>query len=171
MTLDVATCHLVRAHCSVSLNDSAAVSRGTGLYRGVRANTEQTCLVRLPVLIRGWRRGECSTARLLSAILLSETTFGRDARSALSAVRGKRPSCARSFSYFDGYRPDGTPDAGLLFMAFQADPANGFIRIQQRLALADDLSRFVRHTSGALFAVPRGCDRGGYLGQDLMETL
>jgi hypothetical protein len=27
---------------------------------------------RLPVLIRGWRRGECSRARLLSVILLSE---------------------------------------------------------------------------------------------------
>jgi hypothetical protein len=33
---------------------------------------------------------------------------------------------------------------GLLFTAFQADPANGSTRIQQRLALADDLSRFVR---------------------------
>jgi hypothetical protein len=71
-----------------SLNDSAAVSFATGLYRGVRANTEQTCLVRLSVLIRGWRRGECSRARLLSVILLSETTFGRDAWSALSAARG-----------------------------------------------------------------------------------
>ena len=77
----------------------------------------------------------------------------------------------KGFSYFDGYRPDGTPDAGLLFMAFQADPANGFTRIQQRLALADDLSRFIRHTSSALFAVPHGCDRHTYLGQDLMENL
>lgn len=59
------------------LNHSTAVSRATGLYRGVRANTEQTCLVRLPVLIRGWRRAECSRARL-SVVLLSETTFGRD---------------------------------------------------------------------------------------------
>jgi hypothetical protein len=50
----------------------------------------------------------------------------------------------KGFSCCDGYRPDGTPDAGLLFTAFQADPANGFTRIQQRLALADDLSRFVR---------------------------
>jgi dye decolorizing peroxidase len=77
----------------------------------------------------------------------------------------------KGFSYFDGYRPDGTPDAGLLFMAFQADPAQGFTRIQQRLTLADDLSRFIRHTSSALFAVPGGCTPDGYLGQDLMETL
>ena len=77
----------------------------------------------------------------------------------------------KGFSYFDGYRSDGAPDAGLLFMAFQADPFEGFTRIQQRLALADELSRFVRHTSSALFAVPRGCRPGRYLGQDLMEAL
>ncbi|WP_329246970.1 Dyp-type peroxidase [Actinoallomurus sp. NBC_01490] len=77
----------------------------------------------------------------------------------------------KGFSYFDGYRADGTPDAGLLFLAFQADPADGFTRIQQRLALADDLSRFLRHTSSALFAVPRGCGLTGYLGHDLMEAL
>jgi dye decolorizing peroxidase len=77
----------------------------------------------------------------------------------------------KGFSYFDGYRPDGTPDAGLLFMAFQSDPGSGFTRIQQRLAFADDLSHFIRHTSSALFAVPRGCRPGGYLGQGLMETL
>ncbi|MCO5968381.1 Dyp-type peroxidase [Actinoallomurus soli] len=77
----------------------------------------------------------------------------------------------KGFSYFDGVLPDGSPDAGLLFLAFQADPAAGFTRIQQRLALADDLSRFIRHTSSALFAVPRGCRPGRHLGQDLLESL
>lgn len=77
----------------------------------------------------------------------------------------------KGFSYFDGYRPDGAPDAGLLFMAFQADPREGFTRIQQRLAGADDLSRFLRHESSALFAVPPGYRTGRYLGQDLMESL
>lgn len=77
----------------------------------------------------------------------------------------------KGFSYFDGYRPDGAPDAGLLFLAFQADPREGFTRIQQRLSGADDLSRFLRHESSALFAVPRGCRPGRYLGQDLMESL
>ncbi|WP_174567488.1 Dyp-type peroxidase [Actinomadura kijaniata] len=75
----------------------------------------------------------------------------------------------KGLSYFDGYRPDGAPDAGLLFIAFQADPRDGFTRVQQRLARADDLSRFVRHESSALFAVPHGCRPGRYLGQDLME--
>lgn len=77
----------------------------------------------------------------------------------------------KGFSYFDGYRPDGAPDAGLLFLAFQADPREGFTRIQQRLSGADDLSRFLRHESSALFAVPPGCRPGRYLGQDLMERL
>ncbi len=77
----------------------------------------------------------------------------------------------KGFSYFDGYRPDGAPDAGLLFTAFQSDPREGFSRIQQRLAGADELSRFIRHESSALFAVPGGCRPGRYLGQDLMEGL
>ncbi len=77
----------------------------------------------------------------------------------------------KGFSYYDGHRADGSPDAGLLFMAFQADPREGFTRIQQRLSGADDLSRFLRHESSALFAVPGGCRPGRYLGQDLVEGL
>lgn len=76
----------------------------------------------------------------------------------------------KGFSYYDGALPDGSPDAGLLFMAFQADPAQGFTRIQQRLSLTDDLSRFIQHTSSALFAVPPGTEPGGYLGQTLLEA-
>ncbi|GAA4585691.1 iron uptake transporter deferrochelatase/peroxidase subunit [Planotetraspora phitsanulokensis] len=77
----------------------------------------------------------------------------------------------KGFSYFDGYRADGTPDAGLLFLAFQRDPRDGFTRIQQRLAMADELSRFLVHESSGLFAVPPGIDPHGYLGQGLLEAL
>ena len=79
----------------------------------------------------------------------------------------------KGFSYFDGYRPDGAPDAGLLFSAYQADPQHGFVRIQQRLALADDLSRFLRHESSAVFAILPGTGAGsaGYLGQALWEKV
>lgn len=76
----------------------------------------------------------------------------------------------RVFSYFDGYRPDGAPDAGLLFVAWQADPRHGFVPIQQKLALGDGLSRFLRHESSAVFAVPGGPGRGGYVGQPLLES-
>jgi hypothetical protein len=51
MTFDAATCHLVRAHCPLSLNHCTVVPRAAGLYRGVRVNTEQTCLVGLPFLV------------------------------------------------------------------------------------------------------------------------
>jgi dye decolorizing peroxidase len=75
----------------------------------------------------------------------------------------------RAFNYYDGPRSDGTPDAGLLFMAFQADPATGFTIIQQRLSGADTLSTFIRHEASALFAILPGCDQGGYLGRELLE--
>jgi dye decolorizing peroxidase len=77
----------------------------------------------------------------------------------------------KGFSYFDGYRPDGEPDAGLLFLAFQSDPRDGFTRIQQRLSLADELSRFLVHESSALFAVPPGSGPHGYLADGLMNAL
>jgi dye decolorizing peroxidase len=75
----------------------------------------------------------------------------------------------RPFSYYRGTLPDGGPNAGLLFLAYQADPRTGFIPIQQRLAEADTLSTFIRHEASGLYAIPPGCPSGGYLGQDLLE--
>jgi dye decolorizing peroxidase len=96
---------------------------------------------------------------------------GAHVRQASPASNSGATILRRGFSYYDGYRADGAPDAGLLFMAFQSDPRDGFTRIQQRLALADELSRFLSHESSALFAVPPGSAPGGYLGQGLMESL
>lgn len=75
----------------------------------------------------------------------------------------------RPFNYYNGTLSDGSPNAGLMFLVYQADPAAGFIPIQQRLAEADTLSTFIRHEASALFALPPGCPPGGYLGQDLLE--
>ncbi|MFE2440753.1 iron uptake transporter deferrochelatase/peroxidase subunit [Streptomyces sp. NPDC059426] len=75
----------------------------------------------------------------------------------------------RPFSYHDGFRDDGAPDAGLLFIAWQADPMKGFVPVQRKLDLGDDLSRFLRHEASALFAVPPGCAPGEYVGQALLE--
>jgi len=77
----------------------------------------------------------------------------------------------RGFSYDNGVRPDGAPDAGLLFLAYQADPSTGFIPIQQHLSDADALSSLIVHETSALFAVPGGCSPGGYPGQALIESL
>lgn len=75
----------------------------------------------------------------------------------------------RSFSFHDGFRDDGAPDAGLLFVAWQADPQRGFVPIQRKLDRGDALSRFIRHEASALFAVPGGAGDGEYVGQRLLE--
>ncbi|WP_436785848.1 iron uptake transporter deferrochelatase/peroxidase subunit [Yinghuangia sp. YIM S10712] len=74
----------------------------------------------------------------------------------------------RGYSYHDGFRPDGAPDAGLLFVAWQTDPADAFVRVQQKLARGDALSAFVRHESSGLFLAPPGCPEGGYVGEGLL---
>lgn len=75
----------------------------------------------------------------------------------------------RPFSYHDGPRGDGAPDAGLLFVCWQADPMRGFVPVQRKLDRGDALSAFIRHEASALFAVPGGAEPGGYVGQALLE--
>ncbi|ONK12731.1 iron uptake transporter deferrochelatase/peroxidase subunit [Streptomyces sp. MP131-18] len=75
----------------------------------------------------------------------------------------------RPFSYHDGFRDDGAPDAGLLFVCWQADPLRGFVPVQRKLDRGDALSEFVRHEASALFAVPGGAAEGEYVGQELLE--
>ncbi|WP_405919793.1 iron uptake transporter deferrochelatase/peroxidase subunit [Streptomyces longwoodensis] len=75
----------------------------------------------------------------------------------------------RPFSYHDGFDADGTPDAGLLFVCWQADPLRGFVTVQRKLDRGDALSRFVRHEASGLFAVPGGAAEGEYVGQALLE--
>ncbi|MER6525359.1 iron uptake transporter deferrochelatase/peroxidase subunit [Streptomyces sp. NPDC001508] len=75
----------------------------------------------------------------------------------------------RPFSYHDGLDTDGTPDAGLLFVCWQADPLRGFVPVQRKLDRGDALSKFIRHETSGLFAVPGGAARGEYVGQRLLE--
>ncbi|TDD92905.1 deferrochelatase/peroxidase EfeB [Actinomadura darangshiensis] len=91
-------------------------------------------------------------------------------RVAAPASNGGATLLRRGFSYYDGPRPDGAPDAGLLFIAWQADPTTGFIQVQRKLAGADGLTRFLRHESSAIFAVPGGAASGSYVGQALLES-
>ncbi|WNF28170.1 iron uptake transporter deferrochelatase/peroxidase subunit [Streptomyces sp. C11-1] len=76
----------------------------------------------------------------------------------------------RPFSYHDGIAEDGTPDAGLLFVCWQADPFRGFVPVQRKLDRGDALSRFIRHESSGVFAVPGGAAEGEYVGQRLLES-
>jgi dye decolorizing peroxidase len=76
----------------------------------------------------------------------------------------------RPFSFHDGIGADGTPDAGLLFVCWQADPLRGFVPVQRKLDRGDALSPFVRHEASGLFAVPGGAKEGEYVGQRLLES-
>ncbi|OON79207.1 iron uptake transporter deferrochelatase/peroxidase subunit [Streptomyces tsukubensis] len=76
----------------------------------------------------------------------------------------------RPFSFHDGFDADGVPDAGLLFIAWQADPLRGFVPVQRKLDRGDALSEFIRHESSGLFAVPGGAAKGEYVGQRLLES-
>ncbi|MFF8448851.1 iron uptake transporter deferrochelatase/peroxidase subunit [Streptomyces leeuwenhoekii] len=75
----------------------------------------------------------------------------------------------RPFSYHDGFDSDGVPDAGLLFVCWQADPLRGFVPVQRKLDRGDALSPFIRHEASGLFAVPGGAAEGEYVGQRLLE--
>ncbi|MYQ43875.1 deferrochelatase/peroxidase EfeB [Streptomyces sp. SID4985] len=75
----------------------------------------------------------------------------------------------RPFSFHDGFDADGTPDAGLLFICWQADPLRGFVPVQRKLDRGDALSTYLRHESSGLFAVPGGAAKGEYVGQRLLE--
>jgi dye decolorizing peroxidase len=75
----------------------------------------------------------------------------------------------RPFSFHDGIDAEGTPDAGLLFVCWQADPVRGFVPVQRKLDRGDALSEFIRHESSGLFAVPSGAAEGEYVGQRLLE--
>ena len=82
---------------------------------------------------------------------------------------GSAAMLRRPFSYHDGIHQDGTPDAGLLFVCWQADPLRGFVPVQRKLDRGDALSRFIRHEASGLFAVPGGAAAGEYVGQRLLE--
>ncbi|MEU5210994.1 iron uptake transporter deferrochelatase/peroxidase subunit [Streptomyces sp. NPDC020742] len=75
----------------------------------------------------------------------------------------------RPFSFHDGFREDGAPDAGLLFVCWQADPLRAFTQVQRKLDRGDALSPFLRHEASGLFAVPPAAEPGGYVGQPLLE--
>ena len=61
-----------------------------------------------------------------------------------------------------------TSDAGLVFVAFCADPLRQFLPVQERLAEADLMNLWTTPVGSAVFAVLPGCSEGGLLGGDLV---
>ncbi len=87
----------------------------------------------------------------------------------------------RTYSYDDGlsmvaerwppWRQGLEYDSGLLFIAYQNDPRNGFIRIFDRMSKLDLLNQYATHVGSAIFAVPGGVEPGGFIGQGLFESV
>ncbi|MDH2388268.1 iron uptake transporter deferrochelatase/peroxidase subunit [Streptomyces sp. HNM0663] len=92
------------------------------------------------------------------------------ARISAPEANGGAAMLRRPFSFHDGIGPDGTVDAGLLFVCWQADPLRGFVPVQRKLDRGDALSAFIRHEASGLFAVPGGAREGEYVGQRLLES-
>ncbi len=75
----------------------------------------------------------------------------------------------RGYSFTDGVDESlGELEAGLFFIAFQRDPEKQFIAIQRRLGSNDALNEYIKHVGSAVFAVPPGARRGGYVGETLL---
>ena len=75
----------------------------------------------------------------------------------------------RGYSLVDGSDGLGRLDAGLFFIAFQKDPATGFVQVQRNLRL-DAMNEYIRHTSSGVFACPPGVrDAADWWGRALFE--
>jgi deferrochelatase/peroxidase EfeB len=73
----------------------------------------------------------------------------------------------RGYNFTDGNDALGRLDAGLFFIAYVRNPDTQFIPMQARLSRQDGMHEYLRHTGSALFAVPPGVRRGGYVGEPL----
>jgi dye decolorizing peroxidase len=76
----------------------------------------------------------------------------------------------RAYNYDDPPGAGQTTDCGLIFVAYQRDPARQFVPVQQRLAEADALNRWITTLGSATFAILPGVPVDGYLGQSLLES-
>ena len=74
----------------------------------------------------------------------------------------------RPLNYEDGLLPSGEPNAGLIFAAYMADIQKQFVPVQQRLADLDLMNTWTTPIGSAVFALPPGCQPGGYIGEGLL---
>jgi deferrochelatase/peroxidase EfeB len=94
-----------------------------------------------------------------------------------AATNGGAQIFRRPYSYNDGvrftaerwppWRQGMMYDAGLMFVCYQRDPREGFIKIYENMAKLDALNQFTTHTGGGLFACPAGVREGEFVGQRL----
>lgn len=105
-------------------------------------------------------RREHDAVDLEAGVERGDPTIPTDAHIRLSSphANGGARILRRSYNYSEG----------LLFLAFQRHPRQ-FIAIQRRLGERDDaLGAFIVHEGSALFAVPPGFSRHGYVGDGVL---
>ncbi|MBE1489331.1 Dyp-type peroxidase [Plantactinospora soyae] len=74
----------------------------------------------------------------------------------------------RPYNYDGVPDADGRADSGLIFAAYQADIDRQYLPIQRRLAERDLLNDWITPIGSAVFAVPPGCEAGGWIGERLL---
>ncbi len=74
----------------------------------------------------------------------------------------------RPYSYDDPPEGDATSSSGLVFVAYQADPARQFVPVQARMAEVDLLNLWTTPVGSAVFAVLPGVAPGEILGEALL---
>ncbi len=91
-----------------------------------------------------------------------------------SHMRRARTDDAGAVIFRRGYNYDEAPaggsvsDSGLIFISFQADIDAQFVPIQRRLDQLDLLNEWTTPIGSAVFAIPPGCEAGGYVGETLL---
>jgi deferrochelatase/peroxidase EfeB len=105
------------------------------------------------------------------------TTAGRPVIPADAHVRLAHPDqnrgarmLRRGYNFMDGTDRTGRTDAGLFFMAYQADPRRAFIPVQRSLSTGDALNEYIKHVGSGVWACPPGVGRDGYWGQGLLGS-
>jgi deferrochelatase/peroxidase EfeB len=74
----------------------------------------------------------------------------------------------RGYSFTDGVDESlGELEAGLFFIAFQRDPEKQFVVLQRNLGVHDALDEYIKHVGSAVFAIPGGAEKGGFVGEAL----
>ncbi|MFF4985623.1 Dyp-type peroxidase [Streptosporangium saharense] len=96
--------------------------------------------------------------------VISEYAHIRRAHTADPALRIFR----RVYNYDEALTSGGHADSGLVFASYQADITRQFLPVQKRLAEADLLNTWTIPIGSAVFAIPPGCDPGGWIGEGLL---
>lgn len=84
------------------------------------------------------------------------------------SVKPEEQILRRSYNYDDPPSGDQISNTGLIFMSYQADVDRQFLPIQRRLAEGDRLNEWTTPIGSAVFAVPPGCQPGGFIGDFLV---